>query len=188
MARDRQRAKQRRRRQSGAATRARNPRAREIGLDDASVEESGLGGATPTPNPLDHASADVDEALMAEAGPAGFADEVEDDGRAPDIAEDDDRAADIAEDDDRAPDIAEDRPEALAAGVRGETVAPRRAGPFGRILGFLMACWAELQRVQWPDRRQVGQGTAVVLGFVILAGAYLGLLDAILSPLIQKIL
>ena len=34
--------------------------------------------------------------------------------------------------------------------------------------------WAELQRVQWPDRRQVGQATAVVLGFVVIAGIYLG--------------
>ena len=34
-------------------------------------------------------------------------------------------------------------------------------------MAFLRASWAELQRVQWPDRRQVGQATAVVLGFVV---------------------
>ena len=45
-----------------------------------------------------------------------------------------------------------------------------------------------VRRVQWPDRRQVGQGTAVTLGFVIVAGAYLGLLDAIWNPVIQAIL
>ena len=42
--------------------------------------------------------------------------------------------------------------------------------------------------MQWPDRRQVGQGTAVVLGFVVIAGGYLGLLDAIWKPLIDAIL
>ena len=42
--------------------------------------------------------------------------------------------------------------------------------------------------MQWPDRRQVGQGTAVTLGFVVVAGAYLGLLDAIWNPIIQAIL
>src|SRR3954452_16699881 len=63
-----------------------------------------------------------------------------------------------------------------------------RKGLFGRAADFLRACVAELRRVQWPDRRQVGQGTAVVLGFVLVAGAYLGLLDAIWNPIIQAIL
>src|SRR4051794_2063088 len=63
-----------------------------------------------------------------------------------------------------------------------------RKGLLGRAADFLRACVAELRRVQWPDRRQVGQGTAVVLGFVIVAGLYLGLLDAIWNPVIQAIL
>jgi preprotein translocase SecE subunit len=70
-----------------------------------------------------------------------------------------------------------------------EAHAPRpRKGLFGRAADFLRASWNELRRVQWPDRRQVGQGTAVVLGFVIVAGAYLGLLDAIWNPVIQYII
>jgi preprotein translocase SecE subunit len=64
---------------------------------------------------------------------------------------------------------------------------PRR-GLFGRAMDFLRASYQELRRVQWPDRRQVGQGTAVTLGFVVIAGAYLGLLDAIWNPIIQAIL
>ena len=58
----------------------------------------------------------------------------------------------------------------------------------GGVIGFFISCWAELKRVQWPDRRQVGQGTAVTLGFTVLAGAYLGLLDAIWKPLMEAIL
>jgi preprotein translocase SecE subunit len=81
-------------------------------------------------------------------------------------------------------------------GGRGDSPAPAehsqpatpRKGLFGRTTDFLRASWQELRRVQWPDRRQVGQGTAVTLGFVVVAGLYLGLLDAIWKPVIQAIL
>ena len=66
--------------------------------------------------------------------------------------------------------------------------AHRKKGLFGRAADFLRASYQELRRVQWPDRKQVGQGTAVTLGFVVVAGAYLGLLDAIWNPIIQAIL
>jgi preprotein translocase SecE subunit len=76
-----------------------------------------------------------------------------------------------------------------AADHHGEHEADRgRKGLFARAADFLRASYQELRRVQWPDRRQVGQGTAVTLGFVIVAGAYLGLLDAIWNPIIQAIL
>jgi preprotein translocase SecE subunit len=68
-----------------------------------------------------------------------------------------------------------------------EPAHPRK-GLFGRTADFMRASFAELRRVQWPDRRQVGQGTAVTLGFVVVAGAYLGLLDAIWNPIVQAIL
>lgn len=71
--------------------------------------------------------------------------------------------------------------------------APRDRGdgaekPRGRVLAFLVAVWAELQRVQWPDRKTLTTLTGVVLGFVLIAGGYLGALDAIFSRLIQTIL
>ena len=64
--------------------------------------------------------------------------------------------------------------------------APRKQR--GRVLTFLRHCVDELRRVQWPNRRQVGQATAVVLGFVVLAGGYLGLLDALWKPIVDAIL
>ena len=64
--------------------------------------------------------------------------------------------------------------------------APIRKG--NRAIGFLRASWAELQRVQWPDRRQVTQATAVVLGFVAIAGAYLGLADYVAKEVVEFIL
>ena len=57
-----------------------------------------------------------------------------------------------------------------------------------RVIQFLIAVWAELQRVQWPNRQALVTLTGVVLGFVLIAGGYLGLLDAIFSKLIQAIL
>jgi preprotein translocase subunit SecE len=57
-----------------------------------------------------------------------------------------------------------------------------------RVVQFLVAVWAELQRVQWPNRQALTTLTGVVLGFVLIAGGYLGLLDAIFSEIIKAIL
>jgi preprotein translocase SecE subunit len=76
-----------------------------------------------------------------------------------------------------------------AVTARGKGAAPGQPTKGGfRLFAFFRASWAELQRVQWPDRRQVGQATAVVLGFVVIAGAYLGLADAAAQKLIDIIL
>jgi preprotein translocase SecE subunit len=73
-------------------------------------------------------------------------------------------------------------------GGGGAAVAQRRAGLGARLVGFLQGSWRELQRVQWPDRRQVAQATGVVLGFVIVAGVYLGLADLVSQKLVNFIL
>ena len=69
----------------------------------------------------------------------------------------------------------------------------RGAGPEAhkdrpRVIQFLVAVWAELQRVQWPDRQALTTLTGVVLGFVLIMGGYLGLLDAIFSEVIKAII
>jgi preprotein translocase subunit SecE len=58
----------------------------------------------------------------------------------------------------------------------------------GRVAGFLVAVWAELNRVQWPDRSQLTSLTGITLMFVLIVGGYLGLLDAIFSKLVSAIL
>jgi len=130
-----------------------------------------------TPGPVDHASGSVDEfqaELVSNAQGAGAPEEL------PPREE-----ADLER-------------EAVAAGGSGgggagETPTDRRdrdegGGGIGRFPGFIRACWAELQRVQWPDRRQVGQATMVVLGFVALAGAFLGLMDLAAGQLVDLII
>jgi preprotein translocase SecE subunit len=63
--------------------------------------------------------------------------------------------------------------------------AEKRRGP---VLGFLLSCWAELKRVQWPDRDTLVQASAVTFIFVAVMAAYLGGLDALFNWLIQRII
>jgi preprotein translocase SecE subunit len=58
----------------------------------------------------------------------------------------------------------------------------------GGVIGFLVSCWAELRKVQWPDRDTLVQATAVTIIFVAVAAAYLGALDSAFSFLIKQIL
>jgi preprotein translocase SecE subunit len=58
----------------------------------------------------------------------------------------------------------------------------------GGVIGFLSSCWAELRKVQWPDRETLVQATAVTIIFVAVAATYLGALDSAFNFLIQKIL
>ena len=195
MARDRQRAKQRRRRQGGnPAPRGGGSSAsgRDIGLDDANVEDAGLGELEEhTPNELKHSSADVDEALLAERGalPPNVGDD--DDAHLAEGVYDDELVDDDFE---RAPDDAPEDVLVKEPGRRGAAHpevahehAPARKQR-GRVLTFLRHSADELRRVQWPNRQQVGSATAVVLGFVVIAGAYLGLLDALWKPIVDAIL
>ena len=64
----------------------------------------------------------------------------------------------------------------------------RSISAFTRVVAFLQGSWRELQRVQWPDRRQVMQATGVVLGFVIVAGVYLGVADWVAQKIVHLIL
>jgi preprotein translocase SecE subunit len=156
MARDRQRAKQRRRRQPGAggpAAGSARTRARDAGLEPTEAELD----STVAPEPTKHALPHVEEARMAEAGAGDFED------------------ADAAEPID--PAVIEER-----------AAARRPQHRRGRLITFLGHVVDELKRVQWPDRRQTGQGTAVTLGFVVVAGGFLGLMDAIWKPLVEAIL
>ncbi len=56
------------------------------------------------------------------------------------------------------------------------------------VLGFLLSCWAELKKVQWPDRDTLVQASAVTIIFVAVAAAYLGALDAAFNFVMQRIL
>jgi preprotein translocase SecE subunit len=58
----------------------------------------------------------------------------------------------------------------------------------GGVLGFFASCWAELKKVQWPDRDTLVQATAVTVIFVAVAATYLGALDAAFNFLVKQIL
>jgi preprotein translocase SecE subunit len=78
--------------------------------------------------------------------------------------------------------------EELEAEEAAPVPAVRRGHAGNRVVHFLQGSWRELQRVQWPDRRQVMQATGVVIGFVIVAGLYLALADTVASRLMNFIL
>jgi preprotein translocase subunit SecE len=217
VARDRKRAKQRRERGAGASRRAataapgtasNGARAGAPGqaTDEHAAEELAPGTLerVDVPGALDHASADVDEFDAAIVRGAGGVPAV------PDIGIEE-TSINAPDDFDLDTEDALQEPAGPAGGGAGlgggaggsggsgggggtggggslerPSGAPLRGG--NKAIGFLRASWAELQRVQWPDRRHVFQATAVVLGFVAVAGAYLGLADYVAKEIVEFIL
>ncbi|MGI8728521.1 MAG: preprotein translocase subunit SecE [Solirubrobacteraceae bacterium] len=124
------------------------------------------------PAPLDHASGEVELAEAAMAS-GGVRDDEEPVGEPVELEKDFDAAA--------VDDARRGRPS-------GEGAAAAKKPSGWRLLNFLRASAAELQRVEWPNRRQTGQATAVVLGFVVIAGSFLGLADVIAQKIVDFIL
>jgi preprotein translocase subunit SecE len=147
--------------------------------DESGVATAGLGADSGSPEPLAHATPDAE---LAEAQLAL--------GR-PDLASGGDggsgRGGDRSGigDDDGGSDFGDDAAQLVPA---DETAVAVKVNPIARMTNFLRGSWRELQRVQWPDRRQVMQATGVVLGFVIVAGVYLGVADFVAQKLVNFIL
>ena len=63
-----------------------------------------------------------------------------------------------------------------------ENKAPRK---HGKIVQFFIDVKAELKRVTWPDRKDVGQWTGVVIGALCFFGCYVAFLDnLIVTPIL----
>jgi len=127
------------------------------------------------PDPIEHATPDVElaEAQLAVGRPErGTPEDLDDE--------------DFEELEDDVTALAEGEQPSTQLSSRGATSpAPRGAA---RLVHFLQGSWRELQRVQWPDRRQVMQATGVVIGFVIVAGLFLGAADWVAQRLVTLIL
>jgi preprotein translocase subunit SecE len=207
VARDRQRAKQRKARREKSGRPDATPDA--SGQPQEGAPEDHLVRAD-LPGQLDHMTADVDQydaALVAgadgvtadegaELGDGVVHPESLDD---EDFAELEDRIDEVEHaiehgDQEQIDEVEHELDEDIAERKRERAVAPTSGAPVatkkgpGRFIAFLRASWAELRRVQWPDRRAVGQATAVVLGFVLVAGLYLGLADALAKKLVDLII
>jgi preprotein translocase SecE subunit len=188
MARDRKRAKQRQRQRRSQRQAERVSARREAPPPSLPEDEPDTVLDAP-PDPVAHASGDAEIAEAAEHAVAEL------DGPTTPLQEDEYPQPDELEGAEAlgAQDALEE-PEELAPDrprrARQRRTAPGRELPRegNRFVNFMRACWAELQRVQWPDRRQVAQATGVVLVFVLIAGGYLGLLDAIFSRVVDAIL
>jgi preprotein translocase subunit SecE len=196
VARTRKRAKDRQRSRAGAAAAARrSATARAAGLEDD------------VPESIRHAAPDVELAEaqlalgrpdLADADPEAaeteptFADaedpESLDEEQFESLEDEVDETDDVQPRGRRPPRGAEQSDGAGALTTTGAHAPAQKVGTFSRLVNFLQGSWRELQRVQWPDRRQVIQATSVVIGFVIVAGAFLGIADLLATKLMKFIL
>ena len=183
MARDRQRAKRRKEK--------RQPSPPARGDGNAAVPDPRPLHRENVPGPVEH-TGDVDEfeaelVAGADGEPSDAGDEeLEREALEADAQEAFGRGGGGADEDPGAPAA----PSGGVPAPRADTAPTQDAHGRGgrRFANFLRASWAELQRVQWPDRRQVGQATAVVLGFVVIAGAFLGVADFVAENTPPKLL
>ena len=154
---------------------ARRRKLAEQGIEQERDAESHAQHDTQVPE-----SADVIEAEMA----------IEHGGDAPAEAEPEPEAPAPAKVDRR-----EQRRQRKEAERRAKEQTTRRAGKepvvereHGPIRSFFASVIKELRKVQWPDRDTLVQASAVTLIFVAIAAAYLGVLDAIFSRLIDLLI
>jgi len=57
-----------------------------------------------------------------------------------------------------------------------------------KAVGFLTEVRAEVRRVTWPTRAEALGGTAVVVVVVLIMAVFLGVVDAILSKIVQSLI
>lgn len=57
-----------------------------------------------------------------------------------------------------------------------------------KAIGFLAEVKAEVKKVTWPTRTEALGGTAVVVVVVLLMALFLGIVDAILSKIVQSLI
>ncbi|NLV82117.1 MAG: preprotein translocase subunit SecE [Synergistaceae bacterium] len=57
-----------------------------------------------------------------------------------------------------------------------------------KVLGYFRESRAELKRVTWPTKQQVWYSTLVVIVVTLIASAYLGLVDLLLTGVLSRII
>ena len=75
---------------------------------------------------------------------------------------------------------------AAGSGALAAPTLVGRAGR-GRWLSFVRESWAELKKVEWPNRSQVVQGTVVVLIACTIVGVFLYGADQAIRPLVKHV-
>lgn len=58
---------------------------------------------------------------------------------------------------------------------------------WGRLKRYLREVKVEMGKVTWPARKEVAQATSVVLVAVVIASAYIGVLDLIWSYIVKLV-
>ena len=59
---------------------------------------------------------------------------------------------------------------------------------FGRIQTYLVEAWSELRKVAWPTRQTVVNLTLIVIAVSVAVGAYIAVLDLLLTLGLHQVL
>ncbi len=79
------------------------------------------------------------------------------------------------------------RTEAKLAARPVKVASPRRLPAFvERIAQYLREVWVELNRVEWPSRREMISMTIVVIVVLVVMAIYLGIFDYLYTVLIKR--
>jgi preprotein translocase subunit SecE len=58
----------------------------------------------------------------------------------------------------------------------------------GRLRNYLSEAWAELKKVAWPTRSTVINLTLIVIAVSVAVGAYIAIIDAALTAVLDQVL
>ncbi len=70
---------------------------------------------------------------------------------------------------------------------RGSSPPPPSGGQRTSVRRFVRESWAELRKVQWPNRQQVAQGTLVVGVVTAVIAAYISAVDQVAVRLVRQL-
>lgn len=68
-----------------------------------------------------------------------------------------------------------------------EKVKAKKPGFFQKIARFFRELKSEVKKVVWPTKKQLGNNFVIVLAFCLVTGAFIWIIDAVLSLVIRLI-
>ena len=80
------------------------------------------------------------------------------------------------------------RPAPRPAGQKPQPPRRQWPAPIERVIGYLREVWVELNRVDWPTRRELVSSTIVVVIVLLAMSIYLGFFDYLYTVLVKRFL
>ncbi len=80
------------------------------------------------------------------------------------------------------------RPAPRPAGQKPQPPRRQWPAPLQRAIGYLREVWVELNRVDWPTRRELVSSTIVVVIVLLVMSLYLGFFDFVYTWVVKNVL